>query len=128
MYGSSQNGKMNVRLDGPFRLSPDATDVELLAKYFRGFGDPMRLRILALVAEQERSVGELVEALGQPQPKVSNHLACLRWCGFVTAERRGKRVFYRVSDPRVTEVVALARTLLDGNADHVARFKLRRAS
>ena len=88
---------MSIRLDGPFRLSPDATDVELVAKYFRGFGDPTRLRILALVADRERSVGELVEALDQPQPKISNHLACLRWCGFVTAERRGKRVFYRVA-------------------------------
>jgi DNA-binding transcriptional ArsR family regulator len=119
---------MSIRMDGPFRLSPHATDVELLAKYFRGFGDPTRLRILALVAEQERSVGELVTILKQPQPKVSNHLACLRWCGFVTAERRGKRVFYRVSDVRVTEVIALTRTLLDGNEEHAAQFKLRRAS
>lgn len=116
-----------IRLDGPFRLSPEATDVELLAKYFRGFGDPTRLRILSLVAEQERSVGELVETLQQPQPKVSNHLACLRWCGFVTAERRGKRVFYRVADDRVTQVVGLTRTLLDGNAEHVERFNLQRA-
>lgn len=119
---------MSVRLDGPFRLSPHATDVELLAKYFRGFGDPTRLRILALVAESERSVGELVEALEQPQPKVSNHLACLRWCGFVTAERRGKRVFYRVADPGVTDVIALTRTLLDGNAEHANRFRLKNAS
>ena len=115
-------------MDGPFRLSPDATDVDLLAKYFRGFGDPTRLRILSMVANQERSVGELVEALGQPQPKVSNHLACLRWCGFVTAERRGKQVFYRVADPRVTEVIAVTRLLLEGNDEHVARWKLRRAS
>ena len=119
---------MSTKLEGPFRLAPDATDVELLAKYFRGFGDPIRLRILALVAEQERSVGELVEALGQPQPKVSNHLACLRWCGFVTAERQGKQVFYRVSDPGVTQVIALTRVLLDGNVEHVARYNLRRAS
>ena len=119
---------MTTKLEGPFRLAPDATDVELLAKYFRGFGDPTRLRILALVAEQERSVGELVRELDQPQPKVSNHLACLRWCGFVTAERRGKQVFYRVSDPGVTQVIVLTRALLDGNVEHVARYNLRRAS
>src|SRR4051794_16765170 len=106
---------MSTKLEGPFRLAPDATDVELLAKYFRGFGDPTRLRILALVVEQERSVGQLVEALGQPQPKVSNHLACLRWCGFVTAERRGKQVFYRVSDERVAEVVDMTKALLQDN-------------
>lgn len=118
---------MSIRLDGPFRLSPDATDVELVAKYFRGFGDPTRLRILALVADRERSVGELVEALDQPQPKISNHLACLRWCGFVTAERRGKRVFYRVANSGVTNVIALTRTLLDGNPAHVEQFGLDRA-
>src|SRR5215212_1549075 len=113
---------------GPFRLSPDATDIELLAKYFRGFGDPTRLRILALIAERQRSVGELVHELEQPQPKVSNHLACLRWCGFVIAERRGRQVFYRLSDPGVTQVIALTRVLLDGNVEHVARYNLRRAS
>lgn len=106
---------MNTRMDGPFRLSPQATEVDVLAKYFRGFGDPTRLRILDLLRKEERSVGELVAALRQPQPKVSNHLACLRWCGFVTAERRGKRVFYRLSDPRVAEVIDIAKTLLVDN-------------
>ncbi len=106
---------MTTRMDGPFRLSPQATEVDVLAKYFRGFGDPTRLRILDLLRKEERSVGELVAALRQPQPKVSNHLACLRWCGFVTAERRGKRVFYRLSDPRVAEVIDIAKALLVDN-------------
>jgi DNA-binding transcriptional ArsR family regulator len=102
-------------MDGPFRLSPQATETDVLAKYFRGFGDPTRLRILGLLREQERSVGELVKALGQPQPKVSNHLACLRWCGFVAAERRGKRVFYRLADPRVAQVIDITQVLLADN-------------
>ena len=106
---------MTSRMDGPFRLSPQATEIDLLAKYFRGFGDPTRLRILDLLRKEERSVGELVAALRQPQPKVSNHLACLRWCGFVTAERRGKRVFYRLSDARVAEVIDIAKGLLVDN-------------
>src|SRR2546421_2312615 len=123
----SDNGGVGVstRLEGPFRLSPQATDVDLLAKYFRGFGDPTRLRILNLLRHEERSVGELVAALEQPQPKVSNHLACLRWCGFVTAERRGKRVFYSLADERVAQIVDLTKSLLAGNDDHAARFKLR---
>jgi DNA-binding transcriptional ArsR family regulator len=100
-------------MDGPFRLSPQATEIDVLAKYFRGFGDPTRLRILGLLRKEERSVGELVKALHQPQPKVSNHLACLRWCGFVTAERRGKRVFYRLSDERVAKVIDTTQALLN---------------
>jgi len=124
---NGMNGGVGVstRLDGPFRLSPHATDVDLLAKYFRGFGDPTRLRILTLLRHEERSVGELVAALEQPQPKVSNHLAALRWCGFVSAERRGKRVFYRLADERVANVVDLTKSLLVDNQDHAARFKVR---
>ena len=115
---------MNTRVEGPFRLSPQASETDVLAKYFRGFGDPTRLRILGLLRKEERSVGELVQALRQPQPKVSNHLACLRWCGFVTAERRGKRVFYRLSDERVAEVVDMTKALLEDNErsnGHAAR-------
>jgi DNA-binding transcriptional ArsR family regulator len=111
---------VNTRMDGPFRLSPQATETDVLAKYFRGFGDPTRLRILALLRQEERSVGELVTALQQPQPKVSNHLACLRWCGFVTAERRGKRVFYRLSDPRVASVIDTTESLLQDNERNAA--------
>jgi ArsR family transcriptional regulator, cadmium/lead-responsive transcriptional repressor len=107
-------------MEGPFRLSPQATETDVLAKYFRGFGDPTRLRILALLRHEERSVGELVKALRQPQPKVSNHLACLRWCGFVAAERRGKRVFYRLADPRVAQVVDMTQSLLADNEHSAA--------
>jgi DNA-binding transcriptional ArsR family regulator len=105
----------------PFRLpaSPLATD--LVAKYFRGLGDPNRLRILELLrAEGELSVGELVARLGLPQPKVSNHLACLRWCGFIEARREGRTIWYRVADARVEAMLDLAHALLDENAEHVA--------
>jgi ArsR family transcriptional regulator len=95
----------------PFRLSARATEDDVLAKHFRGFGDATRLRIIDLLGDGERSVGELVQALDEPQPKVSNHLAALRWCGYVATERRGKRVIYRLSDDRVGEVVALVRRL-----------------
>ena len=69
-----------AQLTGPFRLPESPTASDLVAKYFRGFGDPVRVRILELLsAEGELSVGDLVTRLGEPQPKVSNHLACLRW-------------------------------------------------
>lgn len=59
-----------------------AIDVRTGARFFRVLGDPTRLRILELLHRGERSVGELVAAVGQPQPRVSTHLACLRQCGF----------------------------------------------
>jgi DNA-binding transcriptional ArsR family regulator len=105
----------------PFRLPAAPLATDLVAKYFRGLGDPSRLRILELLrAHGELSVGELVERLELPQPKVSNHLACLRWCGFVEARREGRTVYNRIADPRVQAMLELAESLLDDNAEHVA--------
>jgi DNA-binding transcriptional ArsR family regulator len=61
--------------EAPFRLSETPSEAELVAKYFRALGEPTRLRILELLAEEDLSVGEIVERLGLPQPKVSNHLS-----------------------------------------------------
>ncbi len=74
-----------------------ATDMTAAARFFRVLGDPTRLKILELLGEGDRTVGELVSAVGQPQPRVSTHLACLRHCGFVSTERRGKGIVYRLA-------------------------------
>jgi DNA-binding transcriptional ArsR family regulator len=105
----------------PFRLPELPTRADLVAKYFRALGDPTRLRILALLgAEGELSAGELTRRLGLAQPKVSNHLACLRWCGFVEGRREHRVVHYRIADHRVADMLELADGLLERNAEHVA--------
>ena len=105
----------------PFRLPTTPVATDLVAKYFRGLGDPIRLRILELLRDEgELSVGDLVSRLGLPQPNVSNHLACLRWCGFIEARREGRTVYNRISDTRVADMLDLAESLLADNADHVA--------
>jgi DNA-binding transcriptional ArsR family regulator len=67
------------------------------ARFFRVLGDPTRLKILELLTVEQHTVGELVALIGQPQPRVSTHLACLRHCGFVSSERQGKEVVYRLA-------------------------------
>jgi len=105
----------------PFRLPSSPVASDLVAKYFRGLGDPIRLRILELLRrEGELSVGELVRRLALPQPQVSNHLACLRWCGFVEARREGRTIYNRIADERVKAMLELAESLLGDNAEHVA--------
>jgi DNA-binding transcriptional ArsR family regulator len=111
---------MSALQTAPFQIPKQPVATDIVAKYFRAFGDRTRLRILELLADGERSVGELVELTGEPQPKVSNHLACLRWCGFVDSRREYRTVYYRVADARVLEIVGLARGLLADNAEHVA--------
>jgi DNA-binding transcriptional ArsR family regulator len=109
-----------VVIESPFRLPAEPSEPELVAKYLRVLSDPIRLRIVELIADGERSVGALVDELGVAQPKVSNHLACLRWCGFVETRREHRTVYYRLADSRVREIVELARGLLAENAEHVA--------
>lgn len=105
----------------PFVLPEQPAEPDLVAKYFRGLGDVTRVRILGLLEERgEMSVSELVAAVDQAQSKVSNHLACLRWCGFVDAQRDGRVVRYRLADQRVSQLLELGRALLADNAEHVA--------
>ena len=76
---------------------------------FGAFANPMRLRILNLLQEQkELCVCDLCEVLGEPQPKVSRHLALLRSTGLVEVRSEGKWKFYGLAQPRTP----LHRTLL----------------
>jgi len=55
-----------------------------------------------------------------PQSRVSNHLACLKWCGYVAAERRGRSVIYSVTDERVRSIVELTHAIVTDNAQQIA--------
>jgi DNA-binding transcriptional ArsR family regulator len=99
------------------QISADDHRQAITAKFFHALSDLTRLRILELLLDEgEQNVSEIVSALGQSQGRISNHLACLRWCGYVDSRREGKFVHYRVSDPRVGELVALARVIIADNA------------
>jgi DNA-binding transcriptional ArsR family regulator len=93
---------------------------ESLARYFRVFGDPTRVRLVEALLERERTVSELVLLTGAPQSRVSNHLACLKWCRVARAERRGRQVVYRVTDPRVRELLDVAAGLATEHCEHLA--------
>lgn len=106
------------RMVAPFIL-PDLSDLTLMAKFFRALGDPTRLRLVQAVLDEEKNVSELVEITGSPQGRVSSHLACLRWCGYVTTRQEGRSVYYRVTDPRVRKLVDLASRLVRDNTDRI---------
>lgn len=92
----------------------------LLAKLFNGFSNSTRLSILLLLDRRgEMRVGELVEALDAPQPRISDHLRCLAWCGYVRVRREGRKAYYSVADERVMKILALGDELLKDNLEHV---------
>lgn len=89
---------------------PTATSVK--AKFFRGFADPARLAILETLRKKPRSVGEIVAVTALTQPNVSNHLSCLKDCGLVVSEKRGRHVYYALSDDRLETILSLSEEVL----------------
>lgn len=87
--------------------------VRLVAKLFRGLGDPTRLAILEALREGERRVVDLVDLVGRAQPNVSNHLACLRECGLVVARPSGRETYYALADERMEDVLVAVDGILD---------------
>ncbi|AFM20157.1 MULTISPECIES: ArsR/SmtB family transcription factor [Pseudonocardiaceae] len=101
-------------------LPTEPNGVEMMAKFFRALGDPARLRLLEFLLHEEHAVGECVTHIGLSQGRVSSHLACLSDCGYVQLRRQGRFAYYRVTDPRVAELVLLARSLAADNAAALA--------
>jgi DNA-binding transcriptional ArsR family regulator len=102
-------------------LLPAAADgVELVARFFRALGDPARLRLLEFLLPAEHNVSECVRHVGLSQGRVSVHLACLAGCGYVQVRRAGRFAWYKVADPRVADLVMLARSLAADNAAALA--------
>ena len=83
-----------------------------IERFFQALGDKTRLRLLNLMGDQEICVCYFVEILGQPQPKISRHLAYLRSAGIVEARREGKWMHYRiVMPPHIGATQILRQTL-----------------
>ena len=86
---------------------------EIKAGLFRGLSHPYRIRILELLADgQEHTVSELIEGTELEASHVSQHLSVLRRNRLVASERRSSFVHYRLTSPRVADLLAVARALL----------------
>ena len=81
--------------------------LEQVARRFRYLAEPFRLRILKMLSEGEKSVGELVEALQGNQPNVSKHLQLLYDGGLISRRKEGTSNFYAISDPMIFELCDL---------------------
>ncbi|MFO0576662.1 MAG: metalloregulator ArsR/SmtB family transcription factor [Polyangia bacterium] len=92
---------------------------------YRVLAEPVRLRLLSLVSEEELAIGELAELLGESQPNVSRHVAPLRQAGLVKVRRQGTRALLHAppsDDVVITDAVRSGRALCeaDGSLARVA--------
>jgi DNA-binding transcriptional ArsR family regulator len=84
----------------------------LHAQVLKCLAQPRRLMILDYLRAGEKSVGELAQLLGLPQPNVSQHLAALRAQDIVATRREGNTIFYSLVDPRIVEACDICREFL----------------
>ena len=92
----------------------------LQAEVLRTLASPRRLEILHRLAVGPCEVGRLAEELGVSQPNVSQHLAVLRAAGLVEADRDGRAVRYRLTDPDVMIACGIMRGVLERRLRHMA--------
>ncbi len=115
-----QENLVKSELLSGIQVGRESEEMCLLARLFNGFANSTRLSVLLLLVQRdEMKVGELVDELGAPQPRVSDHLRCLAWCGYVRVRREGRNAYYSVADDRVMQMLKLGEELLQDNLEHV---------
>ncbi len=95
------------------------SDDELIARIFRGLGDATRVRILQFLIDGPRSQKDIVGEVRLSQGRVSQHLSCLVWCGYLTSEKRGRLVEYRIANARVVALLDLGTAFLDSTTGDI---------
>ena len=98
---------MKQELESPATLSDDV--LERASRVIRVIGHPLRLRLLELLEDGERNVTDLYRSAGVSQAATSQQLRILRAEGVVDARRLGPRVFYRITEPKVTRILECIR-------------------
>jgi DNA-binding transcriptional ArsR family regulator len=84
----------------------------LQAELCRVLAEPTRLKLLSLLSERPHAVKDLVEATGERQAKISQHLTIMRKLGIVRTQRVGTEVHYSLADPRILKACRITRDVL----------------
>jgi ArsR family transcriptional regulator, zinc-responsive transcriptional repressor len=92
----------------PAQDLPPRQVLDTAGDLLRALAAPVRIAIVLQLRESSRCVHELVDALGVPQPLVSQHLRILKAAGVVAGERAGREVYYRLVDHHLAEIVMAA--------------------
>ncbi|WP_407688516.1 ArsR/SmtB family transcription factor [Mycobacterium sp. HUMS_1102779] len=88
-----------------YPVPPPREILDAAGELLRALAAPVRIAIVLQLRESQRCVHELVDALGVPQPLVSQHLKILKAAGVVTGERSGREVMYRLADHHLAHIV-----------------------
>ncbi|WP_416979783.1 ArsR/SmtB family transcription factor [Streptomyces sp. T028] len=87
---------------------------QLKAEFFKTLGHPARIRVLELLSEREHAVAEMLPEVGIEPAHLSQQLAVLRRANLVRTRKEGSTVYYSLANPRVAELLRVARSILSG--------------
>jgi ArsR family transcriptional regulator len=90
----------------------DKSIYEMQAEICKTLTNPKRIEILNVLKTEEKTVTELVNALGASKANVSQHLAVMRHKGILATRREGVNIFYRVANPKVIDACSLMKEVL----------------
>jgi ArsR family transcriptional regulator, virulence genes transcriptional regulator len=93
-------------------LLTDKSIYEMQAEVCKTLTNPKRIEILNTLQNEEKTVTELVNALGVSKANVSQHLAVMRHKGILATRRVGVNIYYRVANPKVIEACSLMKEVL----------------
>jgi ArsR family transcriptional regulator, virulence genes transcriptional regulator len=82
-----------------------ANSADRASEFLKSMANPQRLRILCLIMEGERPVGEIAEAIGANQSSVSQNLALMRREGLVAPRRDGQTIYYRLAEKKLVKIL-----------------------
>lgn len=85
---------------------------QVKAEFFKTLGHPARIRVLEVLRDGERSVGELIPAVGIEPSHLSQQLGILRRANILQVRKQGAAVRYSVTDPRIFDLLEVARAIL----------------
>lgn len=82
------------------------------AEMCKVFSNSTRLEILNLLRDKEMSVTELIEKTRLSQANISQHLSIMKYQGIVTSNRKGKNIYYRLTNPKIIKAFDIIRDVL----------------
>ena len=103
---------MEYPMEEPIPDKLPEEDITLTADALKAMGHPLRWRILCVLGNNEMSVGEIVEKIGTSQSNVSQHLDQLRNKNIVKSRRDTNRIYYRVRNDQLLELIGTMRNVL----------------
>lgn len=98
----------------------NSNNLDVKAKFIRGFADKTRLQILQCMIGGEKTVSEIVEMIQGNQSNVSQHLNCLKGCGIILGRQEGKYVYYSLRNEQIKQLLTMFDVVFHEVYDEVA--------